>query len=98
MGTVWEGERIDGAYRRRVAIKLIRRGMDSDAVVRRFRHERQILASLDHPHVARLYDGGMTEQGQPYFVMEYVDGLPIDEYCARMRLSIPARVLLNTAS
>ncbi len=79
MGAAFLGERADQAFTRRVAIKLIKRGMDTDAILRRFLHERQILASLSHPHIATLLDGGSTEDDRPYFVMEYVDGLPIDE-------------------
>jgi len=69
MGTVYVAHRVDEEFERRVAIKMIRRGMDSDLVVRRFRHERQILASLNHPNIASLFDGGTTPDGLPYFVM-----------------------------
>ena len=92
MGTVYLARRADRAFERRVAIKMIRRGMDSAVVVRRFEHERQILASLDHPHIARLYDGGTTSDGLPYFVMEYVEGEPITHYCNRHRLGTKARL------
>ena len=78
----------------RVAIKLIKRGMDTDAVLQRFRHERQILASLEHPNIARLLDGGTTGDGLPYFVMEYVDGEPIDDYCRARQLSLDQRLRL----
>jgi serine/threonine protein kinase/tetratricopeptide (TPR) repeat protein len=86
MGAVYLAERADGEYQKQVAIKLvrrglIRRGMDTDFIVRRFRHERQILADLDHPNIARLLVGGATETGLPYFVMEYIDGMPIDLHC-----------------
>ena len=74
MGAVYLARRADHAFDRRVAVKMVRRGMNSEVVVRRFEHERQILASLDHPHVARLHDGGTTPDGLPYFVMEYVEG------------------------
>ena len=74
MGAVYLAERDDGAFEQRVALKLIKRGMDSDQVVARFRAERQILASLEHPNIARLLDGGASDDGQPYFVMEYIDG------------------------
>jgi serine/threonine protein kinase len=94
MGAAFLGERDDQAFTRRVAIKLIKRGMDTDAILRRFLHERQILAGLNHPHVAMLLDGGSTDDDRPYFVMEYVDGLPIDEYCNRRRLSIQERLRL----
>ena len=83
MGTVYLGRRADEAFRKQVAIKLVRGGMDRGLVLRRFRPERQILASLDHPNIARLLDGGATDDGLPYFVMEYVEGEPIDDYCDR---------------
>jgi eukaryotic-like serine/threonine-protein kinase len=94
MGTVYLGERADAQFQMRVAVKLIKRGMDSDAVLERFRHERQILAGLDHPNIARLLDGGTTGEGLPYFVMEYVDGQPIDEYCRSRRLPLEQRLRL----
>jgi non-specific serine/threonine protein kinase/serine/threonine-protein kinase len=94
MGTVFLGERADAQFEMRVAIKLIKRGMDSDAVLERFRHERQILAGLEHPNIARMLDGGTTEEGLPYFVMEFVDGLAIDEYCGQHRLPVDARLQL----
>jgi non-specific serine/threonine protein kinase/serine/threonine-protein kinase len=77
-----------------VAIKVLKRGMDTESIVRRFRHERQILASLAHPFIAGLLDGGTTPDGRPYFAMEYVDGKPIVEYCAAHALDIPGRVEL----
>ena len=92
MGTVYLGERADAQFQMRVAIKVIKRGMDTDAVLQRFRHERQILAGLAHPNIARLLDGGTTGDGLPYFVMEYVDGQPIDEYCRAHRLPIGDRL------
>jgi len=94
MGVVYLALRDDDQYQKQVAIKLIRRGFDADHVVNRFRHERQILATLDHPNIARLLDGGTTEDGLPYFVMEYVEGLPIDDYCDEHRLKIEARLEL----
>ncbi len=94
MGTVYLGQRADEEFRKRVAIKLVRRGMDTDFVLRRFRNERQILASLDHPHIARLFDGGATEDGQPYFVMEYVEGQTLPEFCDSRRLLIAERLKL----
>jgi len=97
MGAAFLGERADQAFTRRVAIKLIKRGMDTDAILRRFLHERQILASLNHPNIATLLDGGTTDDERPYFVMEYVDGLPIDDFCTRRRLSIPERLKLFLA-
>ena len=94
MGTVYLAERGDGQFKKRVALKLVRRGMDTEDILHRFRAERQILAALDHPNIARLFDGGMTEDGLPYFVMEYVEGLPIDHYCDRHKLSINERLHL----
>ena len=94
MGTVYLAVRDDDAYRKEVAVKLVKRGMDTDAIVRRFRHERQILASLDHPHVARLLDGGSTDDGLPYFVMEYIDGQPIDAWCRARALPVAERLRL----
>src|SRR5437764_7051931 len=94
MGAVYLGERADEQYKKQVAIKLIKRGMDTDSVLRRFRNERQILASFDHPNIARLFDGGSTKVGLPYFVMEYVEGMPIDKYCQKGQLTIPERLRL----
>src|SRR5690349_10203934 len=94
MGAVYLAERADGQFTQQVAIKLIKRGMDTDLVVDRFRAERQILASLDHPNIARLLDGGTTDDGRPYFVMEFIDGVPIDEYADANRLSIRDRLKL----
>jgi serine/threonine protein kinase/tetratricopeptide (TPR) repeat protein len=92
MGAVYLGERDDGEFEQKVAVKLIKRGMDTDFIVRRFRHERQILASLDHPNVARLLDGGTTSEGTPYFVMEYIEGEPIHQFCDKNRLGIRERL------
>src|SRR3954470_1230356 len=94
MGAVYEAFRADGEFRQRVAIKLIKRGMDTDFILRRFRNERQILASLDHPYIARLLDGGTTEDGLPYFVMEYIEGLPIYRFCDERNLGIIERLRL----
>jgi len=94
MGAVYLARRADDEFQRQVAIKLIRRGMDTDFIIRRFRHERQILADLDHPHIGRLLDGGTTTDGLPYFVMEYVEGQPIYQYCDEHRLSIAERLKL----
>jgi len=88
MGTVWRARHEDHGLDRTVAIKLIRRGMDSAHLLRRFHLERQILARLEHPHIARLYDAGAAEDGRPYLVMEYVDGLPIDRYCRDNELGL----------
>ena len=81
MGEVYRAGRADGQYEKEVAIKLVRGGYDTASVLERFRHERQILASLDHPNIARLLDGGTTEDGVPYLVMELIEGTPIDQYC-----------------
>jgi tetratricopeptide (TPR) repeat protein/tRNA A-37 threonylcarbamoyl transferase component Bud32 len=94
MGAVFLAERADDEYRKQVAIKLIKRGTDTDSVVRHFRNERQILAGFDHPNIARLLDGGTTESSLPYFVMDYVEGLPIDEYCNAHGLSVVKRLTL----
>ena len=85
MGAVYLGVRDDDQYQKQVAIKLLKRGMDTDFMLSRFRQERQILANLEHPFIARLMDGGATEDGLPYFVMEYVDGVPITKYCAEQK-------------
>jgi non-specific serine/threonine protein kinase/serine/threonine-protein kinase len=81
LGAVYIAARADDEYRKEVAIKLVRRGLDTEDILRRFRNERQILAQLDHPNIARLIDGGTTDDGRPYFVMEYVNGQPITAYC-----------------
>jgi len=92
MGAAYLAVRADQTYERTVAIKVLKRGMDTEAVLRRFRHERQILAGLDHPNIARLLDGGTTADGLPYFVMEYAEGAPIDRYCDERQLSIRERI------
>jgi len=94
MGEVYRAVRADGQYEKEVALKLVRVGMDIEFLRERFRHERQILASLDHPNIARLYDGGTTEDGIPYLVMELVEGTPIDRYCQEQDLDIPERLTL----
>ena len=96
MGTVYLAERTD-AFRKRVALKIVKRGMDTDEVIRRFHYERQVLASLDHPNIARILDGGATDDGLPYLVMDYVEGEAIDEYCERHELSIAERLSLFLA-
>src|SRR5690606_34614599 len=93
MGAVYLAERDDDEYRRQVAVKLVGSAPIPDLTAR-FLAERQILASLDHPNIARLYDGGTTPNGTPYLVMEYIDGRRIDEYCDAHRLSIPSRLAL----
>lgn len=93
MGSVWLAEQ-NQPVRRLVAIKLIKAGMDSRAVLARFDAERQALAMMDHPNIARVYDGGMTEQLRPYFAMEYVNGTPLTDYCDQQKLSITQRLEL----
>jgi eukaryotic-like serine/threonine-protein kinase len=94
MGAVYLAEREDGEFTRQAAVKLVRRGFDSAEMLRRFRRERQILASLAHPNIAMLLDGGATEEGAPYFVMEYIDGQRIDEWVRSHALSIEQRLAL----
>ncbi len=94
MGAVYLAERADEEYKKRVAIKIVKRGMDSAEILARFRYERQILASLDHPNIARLIDGGTMAEGMPYFVMEYVEGERIDRYCNAHKLSTRERLQL----
>ncbi len=88
MGSVWRARRIDGSFERDVAVKLIRHGLDRASIVQRFEIERQVLARLEHPGIARLYDGGTAVGGQPYLVLELVDGTPIDQYCRSRALSV----------
>ncbi len=94
MGTVYLATRADSEFDKRVAIKLIRSGLESDFAVRRFRHERQILARLEHANIARLIDGGTTPGGSPYFVMEYVEGQPVNQYCETNALTTRDRLNL----
>ena len=94
MGTVYLAARADNEFSQRVAVKLIRRGMESDFAVRRFRNERQILARLEHPHIARLLDGGTTGRGYPYFVMEFVAGEPLLAHCESRQLGLRERVAI----
>jgi serine/threonine protein kinase/tetratricopeptide (TPR) repeat protein len=94
LGAVYLAARADDEYRKEVAIKLVRRGLDTDDILRRFRNERQILAQLDHPNIARLIDGGTTDEGLPYFVMEYVNGEPIGAYCDGHSLGTTERLNL----
>jgi serine/threonine protein kinase/tetratricopeptide (TPR) repeat protein len=93
MGTVWVAEQTQ-PVRRKVALKLIKAGMDSQQVLARFEAERQALAVMDHPNIAKVLDGGATEAGRPFFVMEYVKGVPITDYCDASRLSVPERLRL----
>lgn len=94
MATVYAAERADGAYRQRVAIKVLRRGLDTDDLLRRFRTERQILSTLDHPNIARLLDGGSLPDGRPWLAVELVDGKPITTWADQRRLGIAARLEL----
>jgi Tol biopolymer transport system component/serine/threonine protein kinase len=94
MARVYLAERTGEGEPRQAAIKLVKRGMDFDFVLRRFRHERQIMAGLDHPNIAKLLGGGSMEDGSPYFVIEYIPGQPIDEYCDERRLGIRERLEL----
>ncbi|MEO5798922.1 MAG: serine/threonine-protein kinase [Gemmatimonadales bacterium] len=94
MGAVYEGARADDQYRKRVAIKLVQRGFDSELTLARFRRERQILASLEHRNIATLLDGGVTPDGRPFLVMEYVDGAPITAWCNAHHLGVRERVAL----
>src|ERR1700682_5772226 len=94
MGKVYRAFRADDQYRKQVALKVVRGGQDSGFVISRFKNERQILASLDHSNIARLLDGGTTEEGVPYFVMELIEGQPIDEYCDRHKLPTADRLRL----
>ena len=97
MAVVYLAERADDQYRKRVAIKMLPPGTKKDEILRRFRNEQQVLATLDHPSIVRLLDGGSTEDGLPYLIMEYVDGVRIDEYCDIHRLSIAERLQLFRA-
>ena len=94
MGDVYLAERDDDQFHKRVAIKVVKRGMDTAEILSRFRHERQILANLDHPYIARLLDGGATEDGRPFFVMEYVEGQPISHFCRERELDTASRLRL----
>jgi len=94
MGTVYRAARADQQYQKQVAIKIVKQGFDTPFAVARFRAERQILANLEHPNIARLLDGGTTENGLPYVVMELVEGQPIDEYCNARTLSVEDRLRL----
>jgi serine/threonine protein kinase len=94
MGTVFLAERADGEHSAKVAIKLVRPGMDTEFILARFRRERQTLARLQHPNIARLIDSGTTSQGLPYIVMEYIDGVRITEHVRQQKLGIKARIVL----
>jgi len=94
MGAVYLAQRADGVFEKQVAIKILKRGTDTDEILRRFNAERQILARLDHPNIARLLDGGTSDDGLPYFVMEYVDGVPITQFAREHELSVAERLKL----
>jgi serine/threonine protein kinase len=94
MGSVYLALRDDEEYVKEVALKVVKRGMNTEEVLRRFRDERQILANLDHPYIARLFDGGTTADGVPFFAMEYVEGRPVDVFCRENSLDVKARCRL----
>jgi len=94
MGSVWLATRFDNEFKKQVAIKLVKRGMDTQEILRRFRLERQLLAGLTHPNIAALIDGGSTPDGLPYLVMEFVDGIRIDRYCEQHKSTITERLKL----
>ncbi|HNC99766.1 MAG TPA: serine/threonine-protein kinase, partial [Myxococcota bacterium] len=94
MGVVYLAERVDQAFEQKVAVKVLRRGLESTEMQARFRRERQILARLEHPNIARILDGGTTEDGVPWLGMELVDGEPIDQWCDQRRLSVDERLRL----
>lgn len=94
MGEVWLARRADGQHEQRTALKILSPYLAAPNSVHRFRRERELLARLEHPNVARLLDGGMSSQGEPYLVMEYVEGVRLDRYCDGRRLSLPARLRL----
>lgn len=94
MGVVYEAIRADDQFRKQAALKILRPGIDTATVIQRFRNERQILASLQHPNIAQLLDGGLSDDGRPYFVLEYIEGKPIDIYCDDHKLSISERLRL----
>lgn len=96
MGEVYRAFRADDQYRKDVALKVVRAGQDSKVILARFRNERQILASLEHPNIARLLDGGTTEEGAPYLVMELIEGQPIEQYCDSRKFSVSDRLALFT--
>jgi len=96
MGEVYRASRVDGQYDKQVAIKLVRVGPGAPTLLERFYTERQILASLDHPNIARLHDGGTTEEGVPYLVMELIEGTPVDQYCEEHELDLRERLRLFT--
>jgi serine/threonine-protein kinase len=94
MGEVWLASRVDGSYRQQVALKLVRSGLGIDLLLPRFQQERQFLAQLNHPAIARLLDGGEAPDGRPYLVMEYVEGEPLLQFCDHRKLSLDERIRL----
>ncbi len=94
MGTVYRAHRDDGQFRHQVAIKVLRGSLRSEWYRQRFLSEREILARLNHPNIARLLDGGMTAEGEPYLVMELIEGQPLDAYCDTRRLPLDKRLAL----
>lgn len=94
MGMVYLAERTDGEFHQKVAVKLIKRGMDTDFIIKRFRHERQILATLNHPNIAQLLDGGTTNDDLPYFVMEFIEGIPVNRYCEKKNCDLKEKLEL----
>lgn len=96
MGAVYKAKRVDGQFQQEVAIKLLQKGIQSKETLRRFRQEQEILATLKHSNIAQLYDGGITDDGLPYLIMEYVDGVAIDQYCNDHKLTIDQRIELFT--
>ena len=94
MGTVWLAERADGAFEQKAALKLVNRGLETEAILHRFHQERQILASLNHPNITALLDGGTTTNGSPYFVMQHVEGIPITEFCRKHDLPLREKLEL----
>jgi tetratricopeptide (TPR) repeat protein len=94
MGTVYRAERTDGRFQKQVAIKVVPAALHSPELLRRFTSEQQILAALEHPNIARLLDAGVSPEGIPYFVMEYVEGIPVNEYCDSSKLSTAERLRL----
>jgi serine/threonine protein kinase len=93
-GVVYLAERSDDTFRRQAAVKLVLPPANSHAVISRFQQEREILASLDHPNIAKLLDAGVTEEGWPFFIMEFVDGQPIDRWCDQRKLTVSQRLEL----
>ena len=94
MGTVFLAERADGQFEKQVAIKILNRGADTAEILRRFQAERQILAKLDHPNIARLLDAGTTDDGLPYFIMDYIVGAPVTRFAVAQKLSTRQRLEL----